>query len=104
MYQIDHTKLSLLKKRLNKKARIIVEPDERSLYQRDLGEIPSWFEKALFNTMPDIVIQPFDTSNVSQILKFANKESIPVIPRGCSSWGFGGAVPVVGPVFRNAAP
>ncbi len=104
MHQIDQTKLSLLKKRLNKRARIITELEECSLYQRDLGEVPSWFEKALFNTMPDIVIQPFNSSDVSEILKFANEENVPVVPRGCASWGFGGSVPIIGGIVIDVSP
>ena len=39
--------------------------------------------------VPDIVIRPKDAKEISEILKIANEENIPVIPRGggCCEWG-----------------
>jgi len=43
--------------------------------------------------VPDIVIRPKDAEEISEILKIANQENIPIIPRGggCCEWG--GSIP-----------
>ncbi|MFX1531344.1 MAG: FAD-binding oxidoreductase [Promethearchaeota archaeon] len=43
--------------------------------------------------VPDIVIRPKDAQEISEILKIANEENLPVIPRGggCCEWG--GSIP-----------
>ncbi|MBF0378630.1 MAG: FAD-binding protein [Desulfamplus sp.] len=46
--------------------------------------------------MPDIVVFPSSTSEVSQILEIASKEKIPVIPRGSGSGMTGGSLAVQG--------
>ena len=39
--------------------------------------------------VPDIVIRPKDAKEISEILKVANEENIPIVPRGggCCEWG-----------------
>ncbi|MFX0057239.1 MAG: FAD-binding oxidoreductase [Candidatus Hodarchaeota archaeon] len=44
--------------------------------------------------VPDIVIRPKDAKEISEILKVANEENIPVIPRGGGDCEFGGSKPV----------
>jgi glycolate oxidase len=44
--------------------------------------------------VPDIVIRPKDAQEISEILKIANQENIPVIPRGGGAGEFGGAKPI----------
>ena len=44
--------------------------------------------------VPDIVIRPKDAKEVSEILKIANEENIPVIPRGGGGDEFGGSKPI----------
>ncbi len=44
--------------------------------------------------IPDIVIRPRDTQEISEILKIANEENIAVIPRGAGICEFGGSKPV----------
>jgi len=44
--------------------------------------------------VPDIVIRPKDAKEISEILKVANEESIPVIPRGGGDCEFGGSKPI----------
>ena len=44
--------------------------------------------------VPDIVILPRDTQEVSEILKVANEENIPVTPRGGGDCEFGGSKPI----------
>ena len=46
--------------------------------------------------LPDCVVLPKTTQEVSIILKFANENKIPVVPRGCASGFSGGALNVAG--------
>ena len=44
--------------------------------------------------VPDIVIRPKDAHEISEILKIANKENVPVTPRGGGDCEFGGSKPI----------
>ncbi|MFX1309238.1 MAG: FAD-binding oxidoreductase [Promethearchaeota archaeon] len=44
--------------------------------------------------IPDIVIRPKNAKEISEILKIANEDNIPVIPRGGGDCEFGGSKPV----------
>lgn len=44
--------------------------------------------------IPEVVIFPLDTKEVSEVMKFANSHLIPVTPRGAGTGLSGGAVPV----------
>ena len=46
--------------------------------------------------LPDLVVFPADAHEVSEILKLANEEGFPVIPRGAGSGFTGGTLPVNG--------
>ncbi|TFG20948.1 MAG: FAD-binding oxidoreductase [Promethearchaeota archaeon] len=44
--------------------------------------------------IPDIIIRPKDAKEISEILKIANEENVPVIPRGGGDCEFGGSKPI----------
>ncbi len=44
--------------------------------------------------IPEYVVRPKDAKEISEILKVANKENIPVIPRGAGCCEFGGSKPI----------
>jgi len=44
--------------------------------------------------VPDIVIRPKDAQEISEILKIANEENVPVTPRGGGDCEFGGSKPI----------
>ncbi|TFG10813.1 MAG: FAD-binding oxidoreductase [Promethearchaeota archaeon] len=48
----------------------------------------------LLQGIPDIVIRPKDAKEISEILKVANEENIPVVPRGGGDDEFGGSKPI----------
>ncbi|MDR1690584.1 MAG: FAD-binding oxidoreductase [Candidatus Methanoplasma sp.] len=54
------------------------------------------FDASIFHNTPDIVIQPKTTEQVSEIMKIANKEKIPVVARGAGTGLCGSAVPIKG--------
>jgi glycolate oxidase len=73
---------------------------ERRLYSHDVAALPKMMEMA-FNFTPDLVVRPKSAREVSEIVKLAAKENVPIIPRGGASWGLGGAVPVNGGIVLD---
>ncbi|TVM03563.1 MAG: glycolate oxidase subunit GlcD [Candidatus Brocadia sp. WS118] len=51
--------------------------------------------------LPDVVVRPQSTQHVSDILRFAYEQEIPVCPRGAGSGLTGGAVPVKGGIILD---
>ena len=49
-----------------------------------------------YRTMPEAVVRPSGAAEVAAIIKLANREMIPVTPRGAGSGLSGGAVPMYG--------
>ncbi len=54
------------------------------------------FDASIFHNTPDMVVQPRTTEEVSEIMKIAYKERIPVVPRGAGTGLCGSAVPIKG--------
>ncbi|MCP4396179.1 MAG: FAD-binding protein [bacterium] len=54
-----------------------------------------------YASMPEVVIKPIDAEEISKVLKLANREKIPVTPRGAGSGAAGGAVPVYGGIVLS---
>ncbi|MDR1954669.1 MAG: FAD-binding oxidoreductase [Candidatus Methanoplasma sp.] len=54
------------------------------------------FDASIFHKTPEIVIQPRSTEEVSEIMKIANREKIPVVARGAGTGLCGSAVPIKG--------
>ena len=51
--------------------------------------------------MPEVVVKPTTTKEISKIMKLANKYKIPVTPRGAGSGLSGGAIPVNGGIVLS---
>lgn len=73
---------------------LIVRPEHLITAQDKLVEYASDATKLEF--MPDAVAFPGNSEQVSQILRLATKNGLPVIPRGAGSGMSGGALPVRG--------
>jgi glycolate oxidase len=70
---------------------VIYGDDERlEVFSHD--EIPG----TEYRGMPEAVVRPDSAAQISAIMKLANREKIPVTPRGAGSGLSGGAVPVSG--------
>jgi len=80
--------------------RVTTDPFERMLYGHDLAPIPPQ-ALFLFKTLPDVVVRPLKTEEIIDIVKYAHRRKIPIVPRGAASWGFGGAVPVKGGIVLD---
>jgi glycolate oxidase len=52
---------------------------------------------------PDVVVLPRSTKSVSALLRFANRNSVPVTPRGAGHGYVGGCVPVRGGIVLSLA-
>ncbi len=77
------------------KDRVRCDSFERRMYSHDLASLPKMMELG-FKMMPDLVAKPKSVEEISEIVKIAAQEGIPVVPRGGASWGLGGALPVAG--------
>ena len=65
---------------------VIAEPSRKEDYARDKTE--DYF------FMPDVVVRPGNTGEVSELLKLCNENRIPVTPRGAGTGLSGGALPI----------
>jgi len=75
-----------------KELSVIVGPENLKTGQEDLKDYASDGTKLEF--MPDAVIFPVDSEEISRIFRLANREYFPIIPRGAGSGMSGGALPV----------
>lgn len=71
------------------------QPDKMFAYSRDEVADPG------FAHMPEVVVKPASAAEISAIMKLANREHIPVTPRGAGSGLSGGAVPVYGGIVLS---
>ncbi|MBO8171589.1 MAG: FAD-binding protein [Bacillaceae bacterium] len=70
-------------------------PQERVL--TDLADRYTFSYDASFGEyLPDVVVQPHTTEEISRLVKLANREIIPVYPRGSATSLSGGPLPVKG--------
>jgi glycolate oxidase len=86
--------ISQLKKIVGSKA-ILTSKEDLNAYSYD--GTTTWAH------MPDVVVLPTTTEQVSQILKLANENRIPVTPRGSGTNLSGGSVPIKGGIVLCTA-
>ena len=53
-------------------------------------------DASIHQSLPSVILRPEKAEEVQEILKYANKEKIPVTPRGAGTGEVGGAVPIDG--------
>jgi glycolate oxidase len=70
------------------KENVLVTPEALKAYSYD--GTTSWIHE------PDVVVFPVSTNEISQIMKIANREKVPVTPRGGGTNVSGGSVPWMG--------
>lgn len=69
---------------------VIVDPEKLEVYAGD--EVP----EAEWKHMPEVVVKPQNAKQVAEVIKLANREVIPVTPRGAGTGLAAGAVPMLG--------
>ena len=72
--------------------KFVIFDDEEKLEPYSHDEIPG----TEYRAMPEVVVRPRTAEEISKIMKLANRELVPVTPRGAGSGLSGGAVPVHG--------
>ncbi len=70
-------------------------------YSHDLAPIPDGLIKAYGALSPDLVVRPDNISRVSEIMKYAHHNNVPVTPRSGGSWGMGGVLPMDGGIVLD---
>ncbi len=70
---------------------------DRIIYARDYWPIAlRWFLDGKLPALPDCIVWPENKKQIADLIKFANREKIPIIPYGGGSGVVGGAVPIEG--------
>lgn len=72
-----------------------VDPEKMETYSRD--ETPD----SKYACLPEVVVLPQTTEEVSRIVKLANREQISIVPRGAGTGLACGAVPVTGGIVLS---
>ncbi len=73
---------------------VLTHAEERQPYSTDESD-------RLKGHMPDVVVRPADTSEVSRVLALADRLRVPVTPRGGGTGLAGGAVPLFGGIVLS---
>lgn len=81
----------MLEPHVIQKLKDIVGPENIATDRQDL--LCYGYDATQMEFLPDAVVHPANTDEVSQILKVANAEQFPVFPRGAGSGFTGGALP-----------
>lgn len=91
MPTINKNRKAWLKEKFGERANF--NPTERLLYSHDIAAIPSMFKLLVGRTVPDAVVQPENEEELVELVSWAAKNKIPLVPRGKGSSGYGGIVP-----------
>ncbi|ABQ24860.1 FAD-binding oxidoreductase [Geotalea uraniireducens] len=81
----------MLEPRIIEKLKQIIGADNTATERQDL--LCYGYDATQMEFLPDVVVHPANADEVSQVLKLANAEKIPVFPRGAGSGFSGGALP-----------
>ena len=74
-------------------ARANFRPTERVLYGHDIAVMPGLFKPLVGKTVPDAVVQPDNEDELKELVAWATRRNIPLVPRGKGSSGYGGIIP-----------
>ncbi|MCF7890746.1 FAD-binding oxidoreductase [Candidatus Bipolaricaulota bacterium] len=72
--------------------RVKLDEIERRLYSRDSASLPQPIERFVDN-VPEAVVQPVSTSELTELCQTSRRHSMPLVPRGGGTSGYGGAIP-----------
>ncbi|MBN2072568.1 MAG: FAD-binding oxidoreductase [Actinobacteria bacterium] len=75
---------------------------DKDAYSVDVWSVSrNWVDSGLIKELPNFVVLPENTEQVSKILKLANIYSIPITPRGAGAGGLGGGIPFFGGIVLD---
>jgi len=74
---------------------VLVDDDKIQAYSHDETSAEE------YGHMPELVVLPTTTEQVAEIVKLANREHIPITPRGAGSGLSGGAIPLFGGILLS---
>ncbi len=70
----------------------------------DLKDLISYsYDATMRQELPDVIVFPHSTKEVSAIMKLAHREKIPVVPRGAGTNLSGGTIPVKGGIVLETS-
>ncbi|HEX2228472.1 MAG TPA: FAD-linked oxidase C-terminal domain-containing protein [Candidatus Binatia bacterium] len=73
---------------------VLVEKEDVIVYEQD---------GSIFQVVPEIVVLPADSTQVSAVVKAAKRANVPIVPRGSGTGLAGGAVPAEGGIVLSLA-
>ena len=74
---------------------------ERKLYSHDIGAMPKLVAPLMPTGIAGAVVRPTSEDEVVALIKLANKHKVPVVPRGMSTSGYGGVLPLEGAIVAD---
>lgn len=78
--------------------RMSVDRVERKLYSGDIGSLPKLVKPLMPTGVPGAVVRPKNEEQVVGVVRLASEHGVPLVPRGMSTSGYGGVLPVPGAV------
>ena len=74
--------------------RVTFDSTERKLYSHDIAVTPSLIKPLIGSTVPNAIVQPQTEEELAELARWAARNCIPLTPRGKSSSGYGGVLPI----------
>jgi FAD/FMN-containing dehydrogenase/NAD-dependent dihydropyrimidine dehydrogenase PreA subunit len=91
-----------LEKTLSGASRIISEPTHLHMFSFDQGDVPEPMRSLLIpDTLPDLAVQPHSVQDLQATIRYGLDCGVPIVPRGASTFGLGGAIPHHGGILLD---
>jgi FAD/FMN-containing dehydrogenase/ferredoxin len=91
-----------LQKTLTGSSRVISEPTHLRMFSFDQGEVPEPMRSLLIpDTLPDLAVQPGSVEDLQKTIRYGLDCGVPIVPRGASTFGLGGAIPHHGGILLD---
>lgn len=81
--------------------RVRTDRVERKLYSADIGSLPKLVKPLMPTGVAGAVVRPKTEEEVVALLKLARAERVSVVPRGMSTSGYGGVLPLPGAIVAD---
>ncbi|MBC7266553.1 MAG: FAD-binding oxidoreductase [Coriobacteriia bacterium] len=79
-------------------ARMSTDRVERKLYSADIGSMPKLVKPLMPTGVAGAVVRPLSEDEVVAVVRSAREHGVPIVPRGMSTSGYGGVLPVPGAI------